>query len=348
MRGNNFRFQIVGYRFALCTVFFYLFCLTSLVFADYVRDLEKIAGKLATDIPQGKTVVVFNILKDGISETENSVDFAIKLSSKLAEKGKKKFNVIDRTAGEKLVYEEAKYTAKSFNSDELMQLLENFKADIGIWGHYSLFGKRLTFENFRAVEVPSPESSPKIISSYNRKVIKLNSEDSLCLNSSDVLLPQPPDSITDYFLSTSTGNNFVSAQIVDLEENLLPDNCTKIGDYYRLKINLRDNAFLYIFSYDEDNNAAYLFYPLSKTEDKKTTAGSFLVPRGNLAIEAKAPAGRNFVKIFATKKPIPFTIPQSTDWRLTTTEAANFVEELKKLSSNDWASFRIFIHVVAK
>jgi len=348
MRDNNFRFQIVDYRFALCTVFFYLFCLTSLVFADYTKDLDKIAGKLAKNIPGGRTVVVFNILKDGIGETQNSVDLAIKLGLKLADRGKKKFNVIDRVIGEKFLFEEKKFTPKEFSSEELKRLLEGFEADVGIVGQYVLVGKTLILENFRAVEVPSPTTPPNIISTYARRVVKLNSVDSLCLISYDVLLPQPPDSIIEYFLSAKTENILVLAQIVDLEEKPLRDGCAKIGDYYRLKVDLSEDIFLYIFSYDENNNAAYLIYPLNRKENKKITTESFLIPSSDMAIEAKAPTGKNFVKIFACKKPIPFTIPQSADWRLTSAEVSNFVKELKRLSINDWASYRIFIHIIEK
>ena len=322
-----------------------LFLLCSVVFADYIRDLDKIAGRLAKNIPEDRTVVVFNILKDGVSETKNSIDLAIKLSLRLAEKGRKKFRVIDRAAGEKLVYEEAKYTAKPSNSEELKSLLENFKADIGILGRYSLFGRRLILENFRAVGVPSPDQAPKIFGSFERKVIKLSSEDSLSLSVNDVLLPQLPDSITEWFLSASTDNDFVSAQIVDLEEKAIGNQYVKIGEYYRLRINLKENLFLYIFSYDEDNNIAYLIHPVDREEDRYIKEGTFLIPQGNNAIEAKAPAGRNFVKIFAVKKPITFAIPQSANWQMNSGEVADFVKELKRLSTDDWSSYRIFIHI---
>lgn len=342
------KFKIVDCRFSLFMGLFFLLCAIAQCFADYTKDLDKIAGKLAKNIPEGRTVVVFNVLKDGIGETQNSVDLAIKLGLKLADRGKKKFNVIDRVIGEKFLFEEKKFTPKEFNSEELKRLLEGFEADVGIVGQYVLVGKTLILENFRAVEVPSPTTPPNIISTYARRVVKLNSVDSLCLISYDVLLPQPPDSIIEYFLSAKTENILVLAQIVDLEEKPLRDRCAKIGDYYRLKVDLSEDIFLYIFSYDENNNATYLIYPLNRKEDKKITTESFLIPSSDMAIEAKAPTGKNFVKIFACKKPIPFTIPQSADWRLTSAEVSNFVKKLKRLSINDWASYRIFIHIIEK
>ena len=176
--------------------------------------------------------------------------------------------------------------------------------------------------------------------------IKLNSEDSLYLNMNDILVPQPPDSITEYFLNVSTDNKFIEAEVVDIEGEPITNRCAKIGSYYRLKVNLSEELFLYIFSYDEDRNFVYLIYPINKKESKIIKKGTFFFPTGDNAIEAVAPAGRNFLKIFAIKRPIPFTVAQSVDWRLTTQELANFVAELKKLSTDEWSSFRIFLHVV--
>ena len=110
---NNFCVKLRRMQGSVKIIYFLFFGITffSMSFADYTDVFNKIAGHLARQIPKGRTVVVFNILKEGKDETKNSVDFAIKLSAKLAEKCRGKFSVIDRSAGERLAYEERRYKA---------------------------------------------------------------------------------------------------------------------------------------------------------------------------------------------------------------------------------------------
>ncbi len=322
------------------------FVLLSFSLADYTKELDKIAGKLAKDIAKGQRVVVFNILKGNRDETYNSVDLAVKLSMRLKEIGRNKFTVIDRRAGEKLAFEETKYTPRALNSEELMKLLEGFTANIGVLGEYTIVGNKLFLENMRAIAVPSPERPPEVISSVPKLSIRLAPEDSICLVQKDVSLPKPPDSITNYFLTSATNKNFITAKIVDLDGRSLPNDCVKIGSYYRLRIDVKEDGFLYVFSYDQDNNTAYLIYPMNEIENRIINQGQFIIPKGDMAIEAKAPAGNNFVKIFVSRKPIPLIIPSSEDSRMTIEEVKAFVQELKNLSSDDWSSFRIFVHIM--
>ncbi len=331
----------------LCFVPFFLL---SSGYGDYTRKLDNIAKRIASGISEGRTVVVFNILKDGNRETRNSIDLGIKLGLKLSERGKGKFKVIDRTAGERLYYEETRYTPSNLSSSELKQLLERFKADVGVVGEYRLIGRNLYLENIRAVEVPSPEKSPNILSSFPQEIIELSPQDSAYLFCRDVQVSQP-DSSTDYLLSATSNSNFVSSQIISYPDNkLISNNCVEIGEYYRLQVKLTEDAFLYIFSYDEDNTVLYLLHPIEKEENRIIKSGEepFMIPAGDFAIEARPPAGKNFVKIFACRKPIPVIIPNSEDRRLTPAEIKNFVSEIKKLLPNDWASFRIFIHIKEK
>ncbi len=323
---------------------YFLLLSLSLSFADYVKGLDQIAGRIAKDIPEGRTVVVFNIQRNDGRETYNSVDLAIKLGMKLSERGKKRFTVIDRSVGERLGYEERRYTVRDFSSTELKQLLEGFKADVGIVGEYTLQGANLILENIRAVAVPTPERAPEILSSCDRRLTRLSPQDSAHLFSKEFPLPQPPDSITDYLLSATTDNNFVSAQIVNYPDGrAIGNNCVRIGEYYRLRIELSEDLYLYCFSYDEERNIVYLLYPLSSSDEEIVKKGTFSIPSGEKVIEAIPPAGRNFVKVFATRKPISVSIPQSEDRRMTPAEIKGFVKEIKNLSPQDWSSFRIFV-----
>ena len=310
------------------------------------EEIDKIAKEFTKKLPENKTLVVCNILKEGKFETYNSVNLAIKIGNSLAEKGRNKFKVIDRSTGELLVWEERKYTVKELSSSEWIKFLENFKADIGITGEYNLIGETLILENIRAIMIPSPLKGPEIIASSRKSIIPLTPIEAKIFHQNERPLPQLPDTITEYFLTASTDSNFFSANLVDLQGKTIENNICKIGSFYRLKINLEKDAFLYVFSYDEDNNISYLLYPLNPNQNNIIRKGNiFIPPQNTYALKAKPPAGKNFIKIFATKNPLSFKFPKAEDMHLTKEELKNFVKELKKLPLSDWSSKRIFIIV---
>jgi hypothetical protein len=319
------------------------------VLKSFKEGLDELGNKLAKGIPNGKVVIVTNILKDKEIDTYISVELAIKIGGILAEKGKGKFKVIDRKSGEKLWMEERKYTVKDWTSAELKKLFENFGANVGIFGDYKFFGNKIILDNIRAVAVPDPETPPEIITFYPYPIIiPLDSSLAKYFKEKDKPLPQPPDSITEYFLTAQTQKNFVSADIVDLKGEIIKNNTCKNGSYYRLKVNLKEDAYLYAFSYDEDKNQTYLIFPLNEEENRIIKQGVKFIPPGELAILAtkeEKTAEKNFIKIFATKRPIPFSIPQSKDYHLTHDELKKFVKELKNLPPSDWSIQRIFVKI---
>ncbi len=330
---------------SLIFIISYVLFMTSVIHADYIKPLDKIASKFAKDIPKNSRVVVLNILRNDQNETYNSVDLAKKITSKLWEQGKGKFTVKDRHTADLLYYEESKYTTKTYSSQELAKILEGLQADIGIVGVYKIVQRTLYLENMQAVSIPSPEKPPNIISVYTKLEILLDKQDSVCFMQNEWYLPQPPDSITDYLLTATTNNDFVSAKITDLHHNIITDNCVKIGNSYRLSLDLKEPCFLYVFNYDEDANTVYLMHPY-KSEHNHIMQNQVILPEGEYKYDAIEPPGNEFVKIFASKKPIPIIIPKSENCRMTHQEVEYFVNELKKLSANDWSSYRIFIHIV--
>ena len=327
------------FKFLFSLFFFISFCL-----ADYIKELDRIAGEIAKGIPEGRVVVVLNLLNQGdFRETKNSVDLAIKLSMKISEKSKNKFRVIDRKAGERLFYEEKKYTPREFTSEELKKIIENFGANVGVIGEYRLIGRNLYLENIRAVEIPSTEKTPNILKAVAKKTINLNREDSILLYSMESPLPGIPDSLTRNLLEVEGENRFVFADLIDKDGKVITSNSIKIGNYYKLRIHLEEDAYLYVFSYDEERNIPYLIYPLTYEENRYINKGYFEIPQGNYSILAKEPAGRNYIKIFATKRPISIRIPSSKDFVLSSSEISSFVRELRKLLKKEWSSFKIFI-----
>lgn len=321
----------------------------SLAHADYSKALNPVTGKLAQELAKnckGCTVVVFNILRGGDQETHLAVELATKLALGLSEASKQNFTVLLRPQGERLAYEEEEYTARSLSTAELTRLLEGFKASVGVTGSYTFVGRKLVLDNICAQRIPSPDRPPEIVGSFAHAEIPLDSLDCGCLGEKDQVLPLP-DSTTRFLLDASNRKTDYSprADIVDLHGNI-QSNCVRIGDTYRLAVELPKESFLYVFSYDEGHKIVYLLRPLSE-QTKPETAGRALVPDPSeqVGYQAIGPAGQNFVMLFASQKPIELSVPSSQDRVLDQGQIEAFVKSLKEEPQEEWGGFRIFITI---
>ncbi len=313
--------------------------------ADYVKALDKLGQELAPKLPKGCTVVVFNMLRDGTEETHLAIDLAIKLAGSIAAAGPKRYIVLRRTQGESLAVEERKYTAKSLTSDEMGRLLRQFRASVGVTGNYSIVGRSLVLENLCAQGIPTLDRPPAIVCSRNKVEIPLDSSELALLRQRD--RPVLADSAASFLISATTDSSFISSVlIVNTSGEPLANNTAKIGEFYRMELRLKRDVFLYVFSYDEDHGNAYLMYPLARVTQPQA-AGKLSIPDPQQfqGYQAIAPAGSNFVKVFASIKPIPLKVANSDEYVLTSTELDGFVRELRNLSQDEWSSWRIFVTV---
>ena len=324
--------------------------LVSLAHADYTKTLNTVTSKLAQELAKnckGCTVVVFNILRGGNQETHLAVDLATKLSLGLYENSKKNFTVLLRPQGERLAYEEFKYTARFPNSKELARLLENFKASVGVTGSYTVVGRKLVMDNICAQKIPSPDRPPVIVGSFKHAEITLDSTERSCIAAQDQNLPLP-DSTTRFLLDASNTSSDYSprASIVGVRGKRLESNCAPIGDTYRLSVELPKESFLYVLSYDQDRGIVYLLRPLAR-QTQPLKAGRVLVPDPDekIGYVAIGPAGENFVMLFASQKPIELSVPSSQDYVLDQGQVEAFVKSLKEKPQEEWGGYRIFVTV---
>lgn len=315
-----------------------------LLAADYTKEIDKIAAELLKSVPKGKTIVVFNFTRAGRVETQNCIDLATTLTGSLVRAGGRNWSIINRKTGEQLWYAEELYTVKPGEPAALESLLAQFKADVGIVGAYQLFDRSLVLENITAQYVPGPNQKPQVIAAPARRTIKLTPEDSNCLWAMEKTLPQPPDSITTAFLEHHTEQLLATAEIQDAEGRRLKDNCVRIGNTYRLSIAVKEDAYLYVFSYDEDHNRTYLLYPLEGNAPP-VPKGKFLLPDKDHQFEAIPPAGRNSILVFATRKPVRLTVPSTENWEMENKALASFLNQLRAFDPGDWSRYMIFVHI---
>jgi hypothetical protein len=315
--------------------------------ADCGKEMAKLATALASYKKMaGKRVVVFNIISGEHGATRLSVDLAVDLGTKLFEAAKGKFTVIERTAGESLWMAERAYTVRE---ESLAKTLENFRADVGVLGEYSLQGNLLRLSRVRALAVPTVDNPPEKVASAWEVTAKLDSFDCRCMALKDRPLPPRPDTLTEFFLNGGADRKLIAArQLVDTNGSPLTANCARIGSYYRLRVDLSERAYLYVISFDEDNNQAYLLYPLQDTVRPPDKKGASLFPdlESRLAYQAKAPAGRNYVRIFACESPLPFKYPLPPDYTFMPEELKSFVLALRKLPKEEWSATSIFASII--
>jgi len=321
-----------------------------LLFANYVNGINAVAKEIANGIPKNSTVVIFNFENSILKETENSVDIAKKFGMCLRNNGKKNFSVIDREEGEKLFYEERMYDfGGSFEkeSGNLKATLNNFKADIAITGKYTITNESLILSNICAYRIPSDTCKPEIIKSCALKTIKLTKSEIEMLSKMEVELPQPPSREIDEFIKLKTNNSWVGMEITDIEGRVISSKQVNVGNFYKMKISLQEPSYIYVFSYDQVNNDIYFLHPIFDFDNKLQTEKAILIPNSeDKAIQAMAPAGKNLIKVIASKMPLDIEIPSDvSNYKYQIDELGRVLDVLKNSSSDSWSECKFYLEI---
>ena len=316
----------------------------SLAHADYNADMEKVAGALVKAMPKGMpVVVVLNIPRYDDVLTRNSVEIARKLTGRIAAIGVKRCSVIDRATGEKLYQDEEFYSPKVRTQAELESLLAHFRADVGITGTYHVTGRTLNLD--LQLNVIAGPNQPPVVKLGNNWKLNLAPDDSVYCWACEKTLPGA-DTSNMTFLKAHTDSLFASAFLADKEGKPLADNSARIGTDYRLVVEVKRPAFLYVFSYDEDAHDVYLMHPLIKGLGA-SPVGKVHLPDADYTYQAVAPPGRVAVVVIASLKPLQLDIPTRENQQLLPAEVADFAHQLKtSLRESEWSSYMIFAHVV--
>ena len=142
------------------------------------------------------------------------------------------------------------------------------------------------FLNYKAVLDVCKEIDAKEL----EKIAQIDIENLLEVAGKDILLEIKPE---DFRLK--------EVYLVDLNGDKIP-NQIKIGKDIKIKVKIAKPSYIYILSYDKEEERFYWILPCIYEKENFFT-GDVILPQ-KIKIKAVPPAGRNEILIFATDKPV--------------------------------------------
>jgi hypothetical protein len=138
-----------------------------------------------------------------------------------------------------------------------------------------------------------------------------------------------------------------AVEIVGMETRdggMVPANGrVRVGRDYRLKVNVKQECFLYVLGWDQTNGFLTVLFP-GRGENPRTGKSSPTLPGGSGWIQAIAPAGYNLLKVVATTEDVGL---ESTGQNLVQSPQLQneLVTRIRALGAEQWgaASFGYYI-----
>lgn len=136
---------------------------------------------------------------------------------------------------------------------------------------------------------------------------------------------------------------FATVDIVD-EKTDLPISINtelQVGKGYQLKMNLKQDAYVYAFYYESTDltgNKMYMVFPFENGQKNLMKKGVTLLPDDENVFSPSAPAANQvFIKLIASKKPLPLSITKTAEgYRyLSAEDCLKFVSAMEKLNSTE-------------
>lgn len=147
---------------------------------------------------------------------------------------------------------------------------------------------------------------------------------------------------------------FASVDIIDEKtDQPIPINAElKIGKGYQLKMNLKENAYIYAFYYESQDltgNKMYMIFPFENGQSNLFKKGTHTLPDEDNVFSPSEPAANQvFIKLIASKKKLPLNITVSPEgYRyLSPEDCAKFVSSMNKVPSVEIDSNNIIREVL--
>ncbi len=132
---------------------------------------------------------------------------------------------------------------------------------------------------------------------------------------------------------------FASVNIVDekTDQPISLETCLQTGKGYQLKVDLKEDAFVYAFYYESNDltgNKMYMVFPFENGQKNQMSKGSFMLPDDENVFSPSEPAANQaFIKLIASKKKLPLKITVSPEgYRyLSPDDCAKFVSAMEKI-----------------
>ncbi len=111
----------------------------------------------------------------------------------------------------------------------------------------------------------------------------------------------------------------------------------KVNHGYQVECNLRQDAYLYVFYYesqDQTGNRMYAIFPGSSGENAFREKGVFRLPSEKTVFSPHEPvANQVFIKVIASLRPLPLQITESPEGfrYITPADCARFVDAMRKI-----------------
>jgi hypothetical protein len=289
-----------------------------------------LARKAAGALTPGSRVVVLNFSPlggEGVSRL--GVYLAKKFTAYLAQEAGMGLTVIARAEGERAFIAEDSFTV---DRPDPREVLERFKAQWGIVATYDLAENDCCLELVSVTAVPTAGAEAKFGASC--RIPGPAGEFERWQSMDRLRLPNMSEKLRRFLAEQGGWDVLGRPQMFKKDGPEVPANhAIQVGDYVKIKINVREPCYLYALGWDQTNAIMTVLFP-GKHERSSVGAGEFSVPTGGYYGQAIPPAGYNCVRLVATRTDAGL----SEDFVKETQTQDAMVDKFLSLPRGDWGT----------
>ncbi|MBD3285231.1 hypothetical protein GF338_02730 [candidate division WOR-3 bacterium] len=280
------------------------------VFAS-ARNVDKLLNKLARDVARrvegNKKIVCWEIVPmDDDIPTSMGRYLALGLTSRLGDR--LPGQVIDPFEGERSIGRELEYRLQYPTPSEIFK---QFQGDYSMSGRYTILPETRQLK----VYIEIFDKLTATIAGTASETVKL--EPGEFKEFDDLDKRRPPSDLSaeaSKFLTSSgtTASLINSARLMDGDGKEPITDKLKIGDFFKVEVDLKEQAYLYIVGLDIPSKGFYLVYPGS-LEQINLLSGRICIPGAEgTAFRTVDYGGFNWFKVIATRKKVEWESFTST------------------------------------
>ena len=307
------------------------------------KMLDKLASDVARDFSRRDTIVFWGVKPLGEDAATGlgrylGMGFSNRLISKMPGR------VRDPLEGEKTVLKEMNYHVQNPDPSEV---LKRFQAAYSLTGRYVLHKASKELEIFIQV---SDSLSQQGRASANRRIVLGDGEFAELARLDRQRPPAELSREAEKFLvepGPQTGL-IDSAMVVTIKGREPTNRELKTGKWFKLEVDLKQRSYIYVIGFDTETQGFYFIYP-GIDESANLYSGRVIIPRAeDVAFQAVPPAGFNWTKVIATRKPVEWkgllSMREGVSW-LTSGKIERFIRNLNE-QSGGWQSVLTEVFIV--